>query len=272
MLLFGLKTATCDCSFEKKAGFQNIRYHSKIKKVGILPDQLNESSGISYQKADNSFLSHNDSGNSSELFTIDQKGKLLATRQFPLLKNNDWEDICTDDKGNIYIGDFGNNRHNRTNLTIFKVSGSKIDTIEFRYADQNTFPSNVKNFDCEAFFWYNENLYLFSKNWEKKRKTSKLYQISDQAGNYVISPIDEVELKTSVTSADINPSGTEFALLTYGKALFFEIKDGKVDFSNPKYCRKTRRKQTEAICYKNDKELYFTNEQGTFYQLKIKHD
>lgn len=269
MLLFGLKTATCDCNFEKKVGFENIRGQSSIKKTGILPKELNESSGIIYQKAENNFLSHNDSGNDSELFSINEEGKLLKSQQLPQLKNNDWEDICTDHKGNIYIGDFGNNRHNRTNLAIYKLSENKIDTISFRYTDQTSFPADVKNFDCEAFFWFNENLYLFSKNWEKEIKTCKIYQLSDQAGQYVISPIDEIELKTQVTAADINASGNEFVLLTYGKALFFAIENGKVDFSSPKLCRKTRRKQTEAITYKNDEELFFTNEQGSIYKLKL---
>lgn len=269
MLIFGLKTATCDCGFEKKAGFHNIKFQSEIKKTGNLPERLNESSGITYRKGDKSFISHNDSGNSSELFTINEQGNLLETQDFPQIKNNDWEDICSDDSGNIYIGDFGNNRHNRTNLAVYKLSGDKIDTISFRYTDQKAFPSPIKNFDCEAFFWFNNNLYLFSKNWETKGKTSKLYQLSDQVGNYVISPIDEIELKTQVTAADVNTTGSEFVLLTYGKALFFEINQGKIDFSSPKFCRKTRRKQTEAICYKSDEELYFTNEQGSIYRLKV---
>lgn len=250
-------------------GFNNISAKSKIKKVGKLPVDLDESSGIIYHKTTGNFISLNDSGNESELFTIDIEGNLINTQLFPQLKNNDWEDLCSDTDGNIYIGDFGNNSQQRKNLAIYKISGSKIDTISFRYADQITFPPKVKNFDCEAFFWHEGELYLFSKNWEKDKKVCKIYKLPANAGDYTLSPLTDIVLETQVTAADINSSGTEFVLLTYGKALFFAIENGIIDFSKPKYCRKTRRMQTEAICYKTDKELYFTNEQGGFYSLTI---
>lgn len=270
MLLFGIKTATCDCSFESKSGFKNARSQSKITKTGNLPPKLNESSGLTFVKENNNFLTHNDSSNESEIFIINDKGELQNTKQYPQLKNNDWEDITTDRYGNIYIGDFGNNSQMRTNLAIYKVNGDKIDTISFRYEDQLTFPPNVKNFDCEAFFWHQNKLYLFSKNWEQGLKTCKLYAIPDQAGNYILQPIDQFVLKTQVTAADINPKGDEFVLLTYGKAIFFGIENGVINFSQPKYCRKTKRMQTEAIAYKNDKQLYFTNEQGKIFNLKFR--
>jgi hypothetical protein len=270
MFLFGLKTATCDCHSEKKLGFANGRSFSKITHVAKLPLELPESSGLIYSKKDGMLISNNDSGNKSELISFRPNGDLVNIQSFETLKNIDWEDLTQDDQGNIYIGDFGNNRQMRKDLKIYKIGQSAVDTINFRYADQLNFPPDQLNFDCEAIFWYQNRLYLFTKSWEKEQKVTKIYTLSDNQGNYTLLPMAELPLKTQVTAADISPDGQHFVLLTYGKALFFDIKNNIIDFSSPSFCRKTRRKQTEAIAYKNNQELYFSNEQGNLYLLKIR--
>ena len=41
-------------------------------------------------------------------------------------ENNDWEDLTADDKGNLYIGDFGNNHNKRKNLSILKIKSKDL--------------------------------------------------------------------------------------------------------------------------------------------------
>ena len=58
------------------------------------------------------------------------------------VENSDWEEISQDD-GYIYLGDFGNNTGDRTDLHILRVEKSSlksgkpsIDTIWYTYSDQ----------------------------------------------------------------------------------------------------------------------------------------
>ena len=71
-----------------------------------------------------------------------------------------------------------------------------------------------------------------------------------------------------MTAADVNPSGTTFALLTYGKILLFGIEGGRIDFSRPKECIKIGKLQEEALIFLNDNDLLITNEQGRMYRIR----
>lgn len=263
-LLFAFKTATCNCSDEYKNGFERSRYH--ITEIGEMPPQVNENSGLE-TTAENKLWTHNDSGGEAKIYQVTGEGKLLDSLEVRGATNVDWEDITQDDKGNLYLGDFGNNRQNRKDLTIYKVSGSKAERITFRYANQTAFPANPPKFDCEAMFWYQDSLYVFTKNYTKKNHVTQLYALPDKAGDYEISPKGSWIIKTMVTAADVSPDGNEFALLTYGKVLVFRIRNGKIDFSSPKTCFKTHRKQTEALVYLDEKTLIFGNEQQKIYRL-----
>lgn len=266
-LLFALKTATCNCSDEYKNGFERVKH--KVSRVGEMPIQVNESSGLE-TAGDNEFWTHNDSGGEAKIYKVTEKGKLLDSLELNGVKNVDWEEITQDDKGNLFVGDFGNNRQSRKDLTIYKVNGNQTERITFRYADQASFPANPPKFDCEAMFWHQDSLYIFTKNYTKKSHVTQLYAIPDKAGDYEVSPKGSWEIDVMLTAADISPDGKEFALLTYGKVLVFNIVDGNVNFLSPKTCFKTHRKQTEAIVYTDDKNLIFSNEQRKIYRLSYK--
>lgn len=268
---FLTKSVTCSCLPEiNKDGFDNGKQKYQIIKSGQFPAIINESSGL-IANADSSLWTLNDSGGLSELYKVDFYGKLLETKPINA-QNIDWEAITKDKKGTIYIGDFGNNSHSRQNLTIIKSQGSNIEKITFNYGNQTAFPpdKNAKNFDCEAFFWFNEKLYLFSKNWSKTDKSVKLYELPDRGGNYTVFPKDSIFIKTQVTGAAVNAIGTEFALITYGKLFIFGIENNEINFKKPLFCVKFSKKQTEAITYINDRDLMISNEQRELFLLKRK--
>ena len=103
----------------------------KLPKRFKLPNELVEVSGL-YIENSNSFWWHNDSGSRPQLFQTNAKGKLINTISFDNIKNTDWEDLTYDDQGNIYIGDFGNNRNKRKDffkeaLVIFLFGESSSD-------------------------------------------------------------------------------------------------------------------------------------------------
>jgi hypothetical protein len=272
---FALKIILCGCqSDQRRNGFKKARTDYKVSKIGRLPAIVDESSGLARNEKSGSFWTHNDSGGKPELYEVDKEGNLLSTRSVTEARNVDWEDLAQSSDGTLYIGDMGNNNNARRNLTIYTLppDGSPTSTITFNYADQKDFPPAREklNFDCEAFFYHNDYLYLFSKNRSKPAQTVKLYALPASPGNYTIAAQDSVLISTQVTSADINPSGTTFALLTYGKILLFGVSHGIINFKNPQDCIKIGKMQAEAIIFLNDNDLMITNEQQKMYLIRPK--
>jgi hypothetical protein len=263
------KSLSCSCSPEvKNSDFKKGKSLYDVSEIGEMPRLINESSGL-VANADGSLWTHNDSGGASEIYRIDAKGNLLETKAIQA-QNTDWEDICKDKSGTIFIGDFGNNAQNRRDLCVYKIGNDKTEKISFQYGNQTVFDTEniAQNYDCEAFFWFKNKLYLFSKNWAKKDKGVKLYELPETAGNFTLYPKDSIYIKAQVTAASVNPAGTEFALMTYGKLFFFGIENNEINFKKPLYCIKISKKQTEAIAYINDTDLILSNEQRDLFLVK----
>lgn len=92
--------------------------------VNALPQAVNETSGLIYWNG--GLWTHNDSGNPPELYKLDTlSGQILQTIIISGVQNIDWEDIAQDET-HIYIGDFGNNAGNRTDLKVLKISKTDI--------------------------------------------------------------------------------------------------------------------------------------------------
>ena len=248
-----------------------------ISKVTSLNDDIAETSGLIYFQ--NTLITHNDSGGMNALYEIDKEnGNILRTVTINGASNVDWEDICQDEDY-LYIGDFGNNSGNRTNLRIYKVLKSdylnsenvNAQIIEFDYADQNDFTSspNNNNFDAEALISYNGSLYVFTKNWVDQR--TNIYEVPKDEGNYSVERIDEFDAQGLVTGGTFNPLANKVVLTGYAglKAFIIELSgfsDGK--FSNgltEKYDLNlpfTASFQIEAIDYIDTTNYYLSAEKN----------
>lgn len=269
-LWLAVKTVFCTCQSDHRTNdFEKVKSRYKISKIGKLPAVASESSGLAKDDHADTFWTHNDGGGKAELYQFGMTGKLLATKPVPNAQNVDWEDLTQDSTGNFYIGDFGNNTSNRDTFTIYKFDPKteQTDLITFRHPASSIPPVNSKvpvN-DCESFFFHKGSLYLFSKNWGKD-KTVKLYRLPAEKGVYTASSSDSIQINAQVTSAAISPDGKTFALLTYGKVLVFEVRDGHINFDKPKGCFRFSRKQSEAIVFLNNTDMLMTNEQGDIYR------
>ncbi|GAB2763317.1 hypothetical protein GCM10027275_00390 [Rhabdobacter roseus] len=233
---------------------------------------VGESSGLARSSREGAFWTHNDSGGLPELYELDSRGTLLRTLPVPNAQNVDWEDLAQSPDGRLYIGDMGNNANQRRSLTIYTYSPEQQATeavMTYRYADQTQFPPppDQQHFDCEALFYFQQNLYLFTKTRSKSNPLVKTYTLPARPGEYALLPTDSLYLKAQVTGADISPDGSTFALLTYGKILLFEIQDQAINFKKPLGCIRFFKKQTEGIVFLNNKDLLVTNEQGQFFKL-----
>ncbi|MEL6251267.1 MAG: hypothetical protein AAFR87_04575 [Bacteroidota bacterium] len=187
-----------------------------FKKLTSGPKSIPEISGI-YIQGD-TVWAHNDSGGEPVLFAFDVKGNLLDSVYIENTQNQDWEELTHDDKGNVYICDFGNNNNQRKNLRIFKYHPDQgwLGTIFFNFEDQNSFPpsSDNKRFDAEGAFWYQDSIYIFSKN--RSGFFTYMYVIPDVAGIHTAVLKDSLDLRDRiVTAAALSPDKSKMALLGY---------------------------------------------------------
>ena len=193
---------------------------NKIPRRTALPDVLKEVSGMVRTPSGDLWML-NDSKNPPELFRFDPvAGKLLETRRLPIA-NRDWEDLAADDRGNLYIGDVGNNRNARRDLRIYRYNPATqaLDSILLRYPDQVAFaPADEHdwNFNCEAMVFFRDSLHLFSKNSFKGNFYTKHYVVPAKPGNYVAELRDSICLKNRVvTGAALSRDGKTLALTGY---------------------------------------------------------
>ncbi len=262
-----------------------------LKVIADLPYSIREVSGTQMAKNSDLIWMVNDAGNSPILFGINAKGKIIKTIKVTD-ENNDWEDLTSDEKGNLYIGDFGNNKNERKNLTILKIKNEDLNSdtpidaenISFYYPEQKKFPPKKKKryFDCEAFFYLNDSLYLFTKSRvEEKHGKTTLYKIPAKSGEHEAIKIDSYQAPCDkitcwTTSADISPDNTKIALLTPTAILLFTDFEGtnflKGKITEIKFDFVT---QKESVFFKDNNTLYLTDEYtyglgGNLYKYEIK--
>ncbi|MDB5261903.1 MAG: hypothetical protein JWQ14_1184 [Adhaeribacter sp.] len=268
----------CGCGADKRqAGFEIRPAMYKIEKVGkMAKEEVLESSGLALA-ADNNFWTHADGGNPPVLYKVNEAGKLLQTVEIPRTSNLDWEDLAQDKEGHLYIGDFGNNQNLRRNLRIFRVKENQVnqlDTIQFHFADQVAFPpeKGKRSFDCEAFFYHDGQLYLFSKN-RGRNKMVKQYKVPAQPGSYQATKNDSIRIRSMITAADISPDGKTVALLGYGAIYVFEVKDQDSIFNGRRYCIPFGKSgQAEGLVFINNADFVFSNEGGKIFKATKRRD
>jgi hypothetical protein len=278
-VLLYLKSVLCPCTLEKEKPLAEKKAKYRMTKIGELPQEINESSAIAVTDTSGAsvdFFTVNDHGGKPELYHVYNKNGGWAYHSWKIneAKNFDWEELTRDNRGNIYIGDFGNNYNTRKNLRIYIVNPKdslKTDSISFSFEDQHSFPpaDDEKNFDCESFFWHNDHLYLFSKN--RGEGPVKVYQLPDQPGTYKAEVIATLNVKGMITSADISTDRKHMVLLSYGRIYFFKLNaEGILQFQ-PFFCRKfSRGGQSEGICFLNSDELLITNEGRKIFLMQRK--
>ena len=189
--------------------------------VKELAFEVSESSGLI--NINGRLFTHNDSGDTARLYEISPStGLVLRTIIINGADNIDWEDISSDDT-NIYVGDFGNNLGNRSDLKIYKILKTDLldqlianaEIINFSYADQvnYAYSTNTTPYDAEALIVVQNNLYIFSKNWETQ--ISKVYKLSTTPGTYTLTSIGEHYFDVLITGASYEANTNKISLIGY---------------------------------------------------------
>jgi len=268
--------------------FISCQNFGQLNLLADLPKVLKEVSGVESARNSNLIWMLNDGGNKSKIYALSKKGK-IKREVYIKNKNHDWEDLTSDEKGNIYIGDFGNNFSKRKNLKIIKIDNkylkkksAEATEIEFKYENQQNFPPKKKGlyFDAEAFFYFKNYIYIFTKSRvHNKYGKTFLYKLPAIKGKHIAKLIGEFEncndLECWITSADISEDGKKVALLSQKNILIFS-NFNQDDFFSGKV-RKIELKnysQKEGVCFKDNNTLLITDEEahgagGNLYELKL---
>lgn len=255
-----------------------------------LPKELHEISGMQITNGQ-SFYAIADSGNKSAVHEIGLDGKKKKKWELDI-ENTDWEDICSDSQGNLYIGDFGNNKNTRTDLAIYKIPAASLknnpvgttEKISFDYPEQTDFPpkKSALFYDCEAFFEFAGNFYLFTKNRSKGFDgTAFLYKIPNKAGHHKAALQGKFNScgnyrDCAITGAAISPDQSRIVLLGHSKIWLIE------KFKNDRFLQGTvtqldlgHSSQKEAVTFKGNDTLLIADEKvkqtgGNVYAVALK--
>lgn len=237
----------------------------RINRIQILPTFLEETSGLC--ETAEGIWSINDSQNPSELFLLQRvtyvrwrdSGISISEKDFVIFElsypNTDWEAIESDGE-NLYIGDFGNNRGNRNDLKIIKISVDSLkkriddssphkqridcksfkgEIIAFSYKDQKDFNiRRLHNFDCEAMVLRDTTIVLLSKNW--RSLTCDVYEVPKILGSYSLSKSGSFNPRFLVT--DATEAHGKIYFCGYGPSGKQYI--GEVNSTNFKKCKRKK--------------------------------
>ena len=230
---------------------------------------VHEASGLDFSGS--SYWTHNDGYGDNKLYKLSSSGVLSRTVTITNATNNDWEDITSDEqKADMYIGDFGNNNCNRTNLKIYKIpypsstssNSLTASVIRFSYPDQTRFPARWMNFDVEAFFHHDGKLFLFTKADGNAIGYSKLYTVPDQPGTYVADFIDSFPLSGRITGANVSPDGRSAVLISNTRIYLFSNFTGDNVFNGDytKIKMDGGWTQKEGVCFNSPTSIYLIDE------------
>ncbi|SDX89288.1 SdiA-regulated domain-containing protein [Hymenobacter psychrophilus] len=253
----------------KKGKGDDIDNLTKVGKMKEVP----ESSGLALTGEPGTFYTHGDDGNQPILYKVDAKGEVLARIEVPV-KSRDWESVTRDNVGNVYIGDVGNNNNNRKDLVIHRLNPLNpqiVQEIQLKYPDQNEFPPKKKdrNFDVEASLWHAGQVYLFTKD-RGEGKTSKVYTVPDQAGNYTARLQTKLAINGQVTDAALSPNGRRLVLLAREELFVFEGDDlAAILKAAPRRISLKGVGQTEGAVFTTDQTLYISTEQGNLFTYQF---
>ncbi|MBU2995521.1 hypothetical protein KO500_03715 [Cellulophaga baltica] len=251
--------------------------YGQLKIITELPNKIGENSGIAYYGNDRAWFIE-DHGNEDVLYQVSFNGELTKEFKVKNATNSDWEDLTTDDRGNIYIADLGNNQNKRDDLVIYKLPnpenepGDHIDAekIHINYPEQKKFPPKKKDliYDSEAIFYNNNYIYIITKNRSNPFSGKALiYKVPAEKGTYDAELIGNfTPCKTAasckVTAAAISPSGKKVVLLGYGYLWIF------TDFKSENFTTGTLETidlgtstQLESVCFKDEKTLLISDEE-----------
>lgn len=241
---------------------------------GIVKDsKIREASGLIASVNNPGMLwTHNDSGNTADIFLIDDKGNIGCTVHLAGIKNRDWEDITLGagpeaGKQYIYIGEIGDNKAVYTEKILYRIEEPKItngvsDTtitdvskIEFKLSDG---PRDTEALMIDP---VSGNFYIFSKR-ESRINLYKLPNTRSAAGVLTAERVVEELPFTLIVAADISEDGSEILIKNYDNIFYWQRLPGEsieeTIIKTPETLPYSPEPQGESIAFSRNGDGYYT--------------
>ena len=270
------------------AAYAHHKYASKPVITGKLQDkEMNEISGIAASAVNKGVLYvHNDSGDTSRFFAIDETGKLNATYYFHGLEGapygvRDCEDIAVGPgplkgKSYIYVGDIGDNGAVRNHIAVYRIAepngvatGSKTVASTPVYLKYPDGPRDAETLMIDPL---EKLIYIVSKRQDSVTvytaplafKTSDTITLTKRCKLFFAGfrPLKWI------TAGDISADGKQILLKSYMNIYYWKREPGvpvwKVMMQKPEELNYEQEKQGEAIGFTRDGKSFYTTSEGVF--------
>jgi hypothetical protein len=299
--LVSLFTLNCSSGFPHDAFRSNAngilgdaeksKDYREPKVTGHIQDNaVEESSGVAASRcAADVYWTHNDSGDEAFLYAFNLKGEKLGTWRVPGARNDDWEDIAAykdkDGKCYLYVGDIGDNKHERGEMTVYRVpepaigpgdkDASKRDMVFTEPAQAIHIKIAGFKDDAETLMIHpvSGDIYILAKSYKKQSAVYKLaapFKIDDEGVNapQLLGPFTVPAIPDgTITGGDISPDGKRVIVCDYFSGYELLLPDGAKSFDDiwkqkPLIVELGPRKTGESIAYSADgKFLIATTEE-----------
>lgn len=272
VLILFLTTLSSLATAQRYNFYDSSFFKPGVRGVELVNGSLTEISGMAASRINAGYLwVHNDGGNPSEIFLIDDSLRIKLTCKLPVM-NRDWEDIAVGPgpdptKNYIYLGDIGDNLKIFPYKIIYrfeepKIPAASIKVMEIKKVDAIVFtlPGETKDSETLMLDPNTRNLYILTK-WENP---VQLYEISNPT-----STRDTLEARkvldiplTLIAGGDISPDGKEILIKNYRRVFYWQNPNSlplqEVMNAEPKIIPYEEEAQGEAIAWKKDGTGFYT--------------
>ena len=242
--------------------------------------EINEASGLVASRITPGVLwTHNDSGDNSRIFALNEQGQLLATCKLVNIDTRDCEDIAVgrgplDSVSYLYVADIGDNDAQHESSFIYRFPEPGIDlalrdhslkirgveTIAFQYPDGSRDAETLLSDPVTG------DLFIVSK----RDKAARVYRLPfPQPTGQVMTAEYVCTLPfTSAVSGDISAAGDEILIKNYLYVYYWprllSQTVGQALAQTPSTIPYQVEPQGEAIAWKQDGSGFFTLSEETF--------
>ncbi|OAQ41546.1 hypothetical protein A5893_00060 [Pedobacter psychrophilus] len=243
-------------------------------------EAINELSGLAVSsKNDNLIWVHNDSGDKSYVYLINNQGKKLARINYNK-EVKDCEDIALftpkNQKPQIYVADIGDNNAKRDYISLYKFDEPNSDINDTDFDIKNVeeiklkYPDGPRDSECLIIDPIDKNIYIISK----REDSVKVYSTPINTRSNQNTTLKKeatlffpgfVKLKF-ITSGDISRDGKQIVIKSYGNIFYWERKANET-FVNAlkkpfKILPYKPEPQGEAIGFTHSGNKYYTISEG----------
>ncbi len=241
--------------------------------------KINEASGLAASRINKGILyTHNDAGDKSHLFMIDDKANFIGTLRLGGAKLRDLEDLAIgpgpeEGVNYLYVGDIGNNQKYLNGMTVYRLP--EPDLSQFSLSEEKgiyeidisaydvirfTYPDGRRDAETLLIDPLTRDLWVVSKR-EVHVHTYKASYPQTTGKEFELEKMGNLDV-FNIVAGDISPDGKEILLKSY-EQIFYWKRDSAQSLqesflSTPVSLSYIPEPQGEAISWSSDGDMFYT--------------